>query len=44
VDRIDYNITNVATSVEKGVKELVKAEETQKKGSMVLCVMVLIAL
>jgi hypothetical protein len=24
VDRIDYNITNVATSVEKGVKELVK--------------------
>ncbi|KAH8947207.1 hypothetical protein BDL97_11G028200 [Sphagnum fallax] len=44
VDRIDYNITNVATSVEKGVKELVKAEETQKKGGMVLCVMVLIAL
>jgi syntaxin 16 len=44
VDRIDYNITNVATSVEKGVKELVKAEETQKKGGMVMCVMVLIAL
>ncbi|CAK9257951.1 unnamed protein product [Sphagnum jensenii] len=44
VDRIDYNITNVATLVEKGVKELVKAEETQKKGGMVLCVMVLIAL
>jgi syntaxin 16 len=44
VDRIDYNITNVATSVEKGVKELVKAEETQKKGGTVMCVMVLIAL
>ena len=24
VDRIDYNITNVAASVEQGVKELVK--------------------
>ncbi|OAE29301.1 hypothetical protein AXG93_3102s1270 [Marchantia polymorpha subsp. ruderalis] len=44
VDRIDYNITNVSASVEQGVRELVKAEETQKKGGMVLCVMVLIAL
>jgi syntaxin 16 len=89
VDRIDYNITNVAASVEQGVKELVKvwqmlpmidfhmhqskflclsvtclwspftsgpltlgipltgwmqAEETQKKGGMVTCIMVLIAL
>jgi t-SNARE complex subunit (syntaxin) len=44
VDRIDYNITRVSTSVEQGVKELVKAEETQKKGGMVMCVLVLIAL
>ncbi|KAL2642872.1 hypothetical protein R1flu_010459 [Riccia fluitans] len=44
VDRIDYNITNVAASVEQGVRELVKAEETQKKGGMVMCVMILIAL
>jgi syntaxin 16 len=44
VDRIDYNITRVSTSVEQGVKELVKAEETQKKGGMVTCVLVLVAL
>ncbi|KAG0602778.1 hypothetical protein M758_10G039900 [Ceratodon purpureus] len=44
VDRIDYNITNVATSVEQGVKELVKAEETQKRGGMVTCILVLIVL
>ncbi|KAK8711499.1 hypothetical protein V6N13_146781 [Hibiscus sabdariffa] len=31
VDRIDYNIQNVATSVEEGFKQLQKAERTQKK-------------
>lgn len=44
VDRIDYNITNVAASVEQGVKELVKAEETQRRGGMVTCILVLIVL
>ncbi|CAM6094662.1 unnamed protein product [Calypogeia fissa] len=44
VDRIDHNITNVSAFVEQGVRELAKAEETQKKGGMVMCVMILIAL
>ncbi|KAH7440383.1 hypothetical protein KP509_04G104500 [Ceratopteris richardii] len=44
VDRIDYNIQNVASSVEQGVKQLERAERTQKKGGMVLCVMILICL
>lgn len=44
VDRIDYNIQNVAASVEEGVKQLEKAEKTQKKGGMVLCVMILMCL
>lgn len=44
VDRIDYNLQNVAASVEQGVKQLEKAEKTQKKGGMVLCVMILICL
>ncbi|GAQ77640.1 syntaxin of plants [Klebsormidium nitens] len=42
VDRIDYNIEQVATSINAGVKELEKAEKTQKAGRMVLCVMILI--
>ncbi|OMO96705.1 hypothetical protein CCACVL1_04820 [Corchorus capsularis] len=36
VDRIDYNIQNVATTVEEGLKQLQKAERTQKQGGMVL--------
>lgn len=44
VDRIDYNLQNVASSVEQGVKQLERAEKTQKKGGMVLCVMILICL
>lgn len=44
VDRIDYNLENVAASVEQGVKQLERAEKTQKKGGMVLCVMILICL
>ncbi|XP_024515189.1 syntaxin-41 [Selaginella moellendorffii] len=44
VDRIDYNVQQVATSIEQGVRELEQAERTQKKGDMVFCVMVLIAL
>ncbi|KAL6557962.1 Syntaxin-43 [Orobanche minor] len=37
VDRIDYNITNVAASVEDGLKQLQKAERNQKQGGMVMC-------
>ncbi|XP_022759684.1 syntaxin-41-like isoform X2 [Durio zibethinus] len=44
VDRIDYNIQNVATSVEEGLKELQKAERTQNKGGMVMCATVLVIL
>lgn len=42
VDRIDYNIQNVASSIEEGFKELQKAERTQKHGGMVMCASVLV--
>ncbi|XP_057464640.1 syntaxin-43-like [Actinidia eriantha] len=42
VDRIDYNIQNVAASVEEGLKQLQKAEKTQKQGGMVMCATVLV--
>ncbi|XP_059648451.1 syntaxin-43-like isoform X2 [Cornus florida] len=42
VDRIDYNIQNVAASVEEGFKQLQKAERTQKRGGMVMCATVLV--
>ncbi|EYU37250.1 hypothetical protein ABFS83_02G094300 [Erythranthe nasuta] len=42
VDRIDYNITNVAASVEDGLKQLQKAERSQKQGGMVMCATVLV--
>ncbi|XP_022746048.1 syntaxin-43-like isoform X3 [Durio zibethinus] len=42
VDRIDYNIQNVATTVEEGLKQLQKAERTQKQGGMVMCASVLV--
>ncbi|KAG6702306.1 hypothetical protein I3842_07G027800 [Carya illinoinensis] len=42
VDRIDYNIQNVATTVEEGLKQLQKAERTRKHGGMVTCATVLI--
>ncbi|CAL5050500.1 unnamed protein product [Urochloa decumbens] len=44
IDRIDYNIQNVAASVEEGYKQLQKAERTQKKGGMVMCATVLVIL
>ncbi|GLT56227.1 hypothetical protein SLA2020_292870 [Shorea laevis] len=44
VDRIDYNIQNVATSVEEGLNELQKAERHQKQGGMVMCATVLVVL
>ncbi|KAJ4719372.1 putative Syntaxin [Melia azedarach] len=42
VDRIDYNIQNVATTVEEGLKQLQKAERTQKQGGMVMCATALV--
>ncbi|KAM7478418.1 hypothetical protein LguiA_026631 [Lonicera macranthoides] len=42
VDRIDYNIQNVAATVEEGFKQLQKAERTQKRGGMVTCATVLV--
>ncbi|CAN1784293.1 SYP43 [Linum perenne] len=42
VDRIDHNIQNVATTVEDGLKQLQKAERTQKQGGMVMCATVLV--
>ncbi|XP_031101692.1 syntaxin-41-like isoform X1 [Ipomoea triloba] len=42
VDRIDHNIQNVAATVEEGLKQLQKAERTQKQGGMVMCATVLI--
>ncbi|XP_030544910.1 syntaxin-43-like isoform X2 [Rhodamnia argentea] len=42
VDRIDYNIQNVATTVEEGLKQLQKADKTQKQGGMVMCATVLV--
>ncbi|KAG8663559.1 hypothetical protein MANES_01G223800v8 [Manihot esculenta] len=42
VDRIDYNIQNVASSVDEGFKQLQKAERSQKKGGMVMCATVLV--
>ncbi|KAF9609925.1 hypothetical protein IFM89_019291 [Coptis chinensis] len=42
VDRIDYNVQNVATSVEQGFKQLEKAERTQRKGGMVWCATILV--
>ncbi|TQD91736.1 hypothetical protein C1H46_022578 [Malus baccata] len=42
VDRIDYNIQNVASTVDEGLKQLQKAERTQKQGGMVMCASVLV--
>lgn len=42
IDRIDYNIQNVAASVEDGFKQLQKAERSQRKGGMVTCATILV--
>ncbi|KMT05925.1 hypothetical protein BVRB_7g165050 isoform B [Beta vulgaris subsp. vulgaris] len=42
VDRIDYNIQDVAATVEEGFKQLEKAERSQRKGGMVQCATILI--
>ncbi|KAK9070930.1 hypothetical protein SSX86_009498 [Deinandra increscens subsp. villosa] len=42
IDRIDYNIQNVAVTVDKGLQQLQKAERNQKQGGMVTCASVLV--
>ncbi|XP_076958251.1 tlg2p-like protein a [Bidens hawaiensis] len=42
IDRIDYNVQNVAVTVDKGLKQLQKAERNQKQGGMVMCASVLV--
>ncbi|KAK6911623.1 Target SNARE coiled-coil homology domain [Dillenia turbinata] len=42
VDRIDYNIQSVATTVEEGLKQLQKAEKSHREGKMVKCATVLV--
>lgn len=42
LDRIDYNCDQVAVRVEEGLKEVVKAEKTQKQGRMMICIMLLV--
>ncbi|KAJ0525127.1 putative target SNARE coiled-coil domain-containing protein [Helianthus annuus] len=42
VDRIDHNIQNVAASVDEGLKQLQKAERSQKKGGMIMCASILV--
>ncbi|KAE8660200.1 Syntaxin-43 [Hibiscus syriacus] len=44
IDWIDYNILNVATTVEEGLKQPQKAERTQKQGGMVMCASVLVVM
>lgn len=44
LDRIDHNIGQTAVKVEQGVVELKKAENTQKRGRMFLCIIALIVL
>ncbi|PKA46191.1 Syntaxin-43 [Apostasia shenzhenica] len=42
IDRIDYNIQNVAGTVEDGYKQLQKAEKSQKEGGMIMCATALV--
>ncbi|KAL7598398.1 syntaxin-43 [Lactuca sativa] len=44
IDRIDYNIQNVAVTVDEGLKQLQKAERNQKQGGMVMCATVLVVM
>lgn len=44
VDRIDYNIQTVSVNVEKGVNQLKKAQEKQKRNAMLYCIMLLIVM
>lgn len=44
LDRIDYNIEQSMHTVKAGTAELIKAEEYQKRGKSLVCIIILIAL
>jgi syntaxin 16 len=44
LDRIDANISQTAMKVEEGVKELVRAEKTQRSGRAMMCIIFLIVM
>ena len=44
LDRIDHNVAETAVKVEAGVKELGRAEATQKSGRMMLCIIALLVM
>mmetsp|Transcript_36405 Transcript_36405/g.81017 ORF Transcript_36405/g.81017 Transcript_36405/m.81017 type:complete len:304 (+) Transcript_36405:53-964(+) len=44
LDRIDTGIQATAIKIEDGVRELVRAEKSQKQGRMFLCIIVLVVL
>ena len=44
LDRIDYNIENVQEQTKSGVVQLQKAEEHQKQGTAMKCILILVAL
>ncbi|XP_065827611.1 syntaxin-16-like [Oscarella lobularis] len=41
LDRIDYNVEEASSSVERGLEQLEKAEKSQKKSRKTLCIIVL---
>eukprot|EP00873_Tetraselmis_striata_P019201 jgi/Tetstr1/439465/TSEL_027898.t1 len=41
LDRIDYNMEQVAVKIDEGVKQIIKAEKKQKSSCRILCIMVL---
>lgn len=44
LDRIDYNVEHVQADVVRGVEELKKADNAQKKGTLFTCILVLLVL
>lgn len=44
LDRVDANITGAAVKVEEGVRELVRAERSQRKGSAAVCISALLVM
>lgn len=42
LDRIDYNMDQVATKVDEGVQQLARAEQKQKQSRTILCIMFLV--
>ena len=43
LDRIDFNIDSAATTTEKGLVQLQKAEKYQKKNRKMMCIFILAA-